>query len=279
MSGANSATGLPALARSGSTGAASPSPNSAALQKELATRLSKNGEIPNMATYKARAKNVPLYNVNGPLTRFVLLAAYHDSVEDPASPGLIHSGKVGSAVCLTADGWGQSVHTTIEHIAPRDSASDWADEFYADKDIVHRIGNLVLAPTDANSSLNNRPWPQKRILYTALGARSKEEAREVLTTAAAAGVTFAQTTEELAQLSSHMPHLRSLGERAGDWDVVFCELRAERLLELAYTRLAPWLGMDPHAAEDAGVVAATHDEDVDDYMLDDEEESPEPPVA
>lgn len=270
MSGSNALTGLSALARWDGSGV-SPNPDAAAFKKELAERLAKNGEIPNMATYKARAKNVPLYNVNGPLVRFVLLAAYHDSVEDPASPGLIHPGKLGSASCLTADGWGQLVHTTIEHVAPQGSSSDWATEFYADKDIVHRIGNLVLAPTDANSSLNNRPWSQKRILYTALGARSKEEARAVLTAAADDGITFAQSTEELAQLSSYMPHLRSLGQRIGDWDVAFSEVRADRLLELAYTSLAPWLGIDPHAAEDAGVVAATHVEEDADEDLEEEE--------
>ncbi len=269
MSGSNSPTTLPALARS-NNGTESPTPDAAALKNELAARLQKNGEIPNQATYVARARNVPLYRVNNPLTRFVLLAAYHDSVEDPSSPGLIHEGKLGSAPCLTADGWADQNHTTVEHVAPRDGSKDWQPAFYAEKDIVHRIGNLVLAPTEANSSLNNRPWAQKKVLYTALGAKSKEEAREVLTAAATAGMTFTQTTEELAQLSRYMPHLHSLGERAGDWDLVFADLRAERLLELAYVRLAPWLGIDPHAAEEEGVVAATHLTDVDDEGFDDE---------
>lgn len=275
MSGSNALTGLPALARWHGK-EASPSPNVEAFKKELAARLSQNGGIPNQATYKARAKNVPLYRVNGPLARFVLLAAYHDSVEDSMRPGLIHPGKLGSAVCLTADGWGEAVYTTIEHVAPQDSSSDWSKDFYTDRDIVHRIGNLVLAPSHANSSLNSRPWPQKRILYTALGARSKEKAREVLTVAASDGITFAQTTEELAQISSYMPHLHSLGQRSGDWDVEFAESRAERLLELAYMRLAPWLGIDPPAEDDEIVVVATHSGDGDDDAFEEDDISGEP---
>ena len=273
MAGANSVTGMSPLGRFVEQNV-SPSPSADALKIELAARLGARGEVPNLATYVSRAKGVPLYKVNNPLTRFVLLAAYHDSVEDPTSPGLIMRGKVGSAPCLTADGWANQVQETVEHVAPQDGAGSWSPGFYADKDIVHRIGNLVLIPSNANSSLSNRPWALKKILYGALGARSKEEARDILNSAD--GIKFAQTTEELAQLSSHMPHLRSLGERAGDWDAEFAGTRAERLLELAYRRLSPWLGIDPDAGGDKGVVAPTHsdvgtldDEDLDE--LDEDE--------
>jgi hypothetical protein len=100
---------------------------------------------------------------------------------------------------------------------------------------------LVLLPVPANSALGDRPWAEKRVLYAALGARSKEESKLILDDAAEHGVTFNASTEELVDLSKHMPHLSALGQRETDWNADFVESRSRRLLELAWDRLRPWL--------------------------------------
>jgi hypothetical protein len=213
-----------------------------ALKAELVTRLTHkdHGGVPNLASFLANAASLPLYTISRPLTRFLLLAAYHDTTEDSANPGLIQTGKVGVAPCFTSDGWLDEGHYTIEHIAPKQVTSGWDSAFYSDKEVVHQLGNLVLAPGDANSSLSSRPWLEKKVLYGALGAPTADEAKFILN---GSGLTFAQPTEELAQMSRYLPHLRALGQRTEDWDPVFMETRTQVLLRLVYLRLKDWLGL------------------------------------
>jgi hypothetical protein len=224
-----------------------------ALKAELVARLTHNdhGGVPNLASFLANATALPLYTISRPLTRFILLAAYHDTAEDAATPGLIKPGKVGVAPCFTSDGWLDEGHYTIEHIAPKQETSGWVLDFYSDKEVVHRLGNLVLAPRDANSSLSSRPWPEKKVLYGALGAPTADEARSILNSS---GLTFAQTTEELAQMSHYLPHLRALGQRTEEWDLAFMEARAQVLLKLVYLRLKDWLGLTWSESSDDPVV-------------------------
>ncbi|MFI5708979.1 DUF262 domain-containing protein [Kribbella sp. NPDC051620] len=249
MTGLNSLTGMGPLARtqknSSGVGQAAPVVDVEALRAELRARLESNahGDVKGEANWVTQASTVPLYTTSAPLTRFVLLAAYHDTVEDTAQPGLIRAGKEDSGPCLTYQGWADEAHLTVEHVAPQSNTGGWSQDFYAEKELVHRIGNLVLVPQAANSSLSYRPWAEKRILYAALGARSIEDARAALEEAALQkGITFQQSTEDLVHLSKHMPHLLSLGTKTEDWDPEFAARRSEQLLRLCYRRLMPWLG-------------------------------------
>jgi hypothetical protein len=264
MSGVAPLTGLGPLARTRAEvddETPVPAVDVEALKAELVQRLVdlEHGGIPNLSTFVAKAAALPLYSISQPLTRFLLLAAYHDTVEDPDHPGLIMLGKAGVAPCFTAQGWKNGDHLTVEHIAPRQITAGWDDAFYSDSEVVHRIGNLVLSPAQANSSLSSRPWTEKKVLYGALGAPTAQEAKSLLD---GSGLTFAQSTEELAQLSTYLPHLRALGQRAEEWDTVFMEARAEALLRLAYLRLKDWLGLSwPEGGAVAVGVADEWDEE------------------
>lgn len=231
-----------------------------ALKAELVARLTDkdHGGVPNLASFLASAAALPLYTISRPLTRFVLLAAYHDTTEDSANPGLIKPGKVGVAACFTSDGWYDEMHYTIEHIAPKQETSGWDPGFYSEKEVVHRLGNLVLAPRDANSSLSSRPWTEKKVLYAALGAPTPDEAKSILNDS---GLTFNQTTEELAQMSHYLPHLRALGQRTDEWDPKFMGARAEVLLRLAYMRLKDWLGLAWSESSDEPVFRKVDEDD------------------
>ncbi|MFD3658937.1 HNH endonuclease family protein [Streptomyces sp. NPDC058620] len=201
----------------------------------------KHGDVPNLPSFLASASALPLYSISRPLTRFLLLAAYHDTLEDQENPGLIIQGKAGVASCFTADGWADETHLTIEHITPQQATGGWDQEFYSQKETVHKLGNLVLAPGAANTSLSSRPWTEKRVLYAALGAPTADDSKSILN---GSGLTFAQTTEDLAAMSRYLPHLRALGQREDEWDPMFMDQRAEVLLRLAYTRLKGWLGLE-----------------------------------
>jgi len=238
-------TGMGPLARQRAVpdpGKPDPIVDASALKMELAQRLTseKYGGIPNLASFLAAASALPLFTISRPLTRFLLLAAYHDTIEDTDQPGLIKQGKVGVAPCFTSDGWSDGTHFTIEHIAPQQATGGWEAAFYSEKEIVHKVGNLVLAPGAANSSLSSRPWNEKRVLYAALGATTADEAKKILNDS---GLAFAQSTEELAKLSHYMPHLRALGQRDSEWNPAFMDQRADVLLRLAYARLKDWLGI------------------------------------
>lgn len=242
----DSLTGVGPFARQGadgSIGTRKPVVDLDALKAELRARLTHpdHGGISNLRSFIAAASGLPLYSISRPLTRFLLLAAYHDAVESSVEPGLIDDGKVGVAPCFTSDGWFDDGHFTIEHIAPQQATGGWDSPFYSDKDIVNRLGNLVLSPGNANSSLSSRPWTEKKVLYAALGAKSVEEARTVLVES---GLIFNQTTEELVQMSHYLPHLRALGQRSADWDPAFMESRTEVLLRRVYSRLQDWLGLE-----------------------------------
>lgn len=239
-----------------------------AFKAELAARLRVNGELPNLATFVDRASRVPIYAVSKPLARFLLLAAYHDAVEDPDNAGLIKQGKGGVSPCFTAAGWSDDGHLTLEHIAPVGGASTgWSMDYYSDKDIINRIGNMVLAPAGANSSLGARPWAEKKVLYGALGAASQDDAKSLLNAAQAQGIQFPQSTEELTQLSRYLPHLRALSGR-DEMAPDFADLRGSELLKLVYARIGSWLDLSWSADGNDQVVPSSSPEEVEE---DDEE--------
>lgn len=248
MSGSNPVAGLAPLARKLRVGSALvPSVDIGALKAELRGRLAAkdHGAVSDKNDWIGQAKSVPAYMNSNHIARFVLLAAYHDAVEDPAENGLIIPGKSGVSQCLTYEDWRADKHLSLEHIAPKNKEMGWDDKLYEDRELIHRIGNLVLVQQAANSSLGNRPWKEKAILYSALGATSQHEAQKVLETASTAGITFAQSTADIVALSMHMPHLSALGvhgvKHQGDWTPDMVEKRSQRILELAWDRLWSWL--------------------------------------
>lgn len=214
------------------------------LKAELRARLKHKdyGDLKSKEDFINQAVLIPAYDNNRSLSRFMLLAAYHDSVADPSRNGLIMKGRPLVSPCLTFEGFNDDRNLTLEHIAPQQSANGWDKSLYADKEIVHRMGNLVLVPKVANSSLSSRPWKHKRVLYRVLGAASHEIAAEVLEKAQSSdGVEFGGSTQELLSTSTHLPHLAALGNRDEDWTVEFINNRSKTLLGLAYDELSKWL--------------------------------------
>lgn len=269
----DSLSGIGPLAREAAAagaGKAEPMVDAEALRVELRIRLSDahHGGIANLASFLAASSDLPLYTMSRPLTRFLLLAAYHDTVEDLEHPGLIVPGKVGISSCLTADGWADDRTFTIEHVAPKQQTSGWNQIFYSDKEVVHQLGNLVLAPGAANSSLSSRPWTEKKVLYAALGAVTPSEAKSILDKSE---LTFAQSTTDLAQMSHYLPHLRALALRDGEWDPPFMHERGQALLTLAYRRLNDWLGLNWSEASTDSVVPVVGENQMSNEELSDDE--------
>ncbi|MFN9030839.1 MAG: hypothetical protein ACK54C_16140 [Betaproteobacteria bacterium] len=143
-------TGLPPLARTLREGApadtSAPSVDVVRLKAELRARLahSDHGAIADKTRFIAEASQVPAYANSRLVSRMLLLAAHHDAVEDESAPGLIRLGRELVSPCFTYEGLTDERRLALEHIAPVTKASGWVEEFYSSKEVVHRIGNLVL---------------------------------------------------------------------------------------------------------------------------------------
>jgi len=248
LAGNNSVTGLPPLARSlqlgAPIGAVVPTVDISWLKRELRARLGHrdHGAVPSKEQFLLEASPIPAYMNSRPVSRFLLLAAYHDAIEDTLVPGLIVKGREAVSPCLTYKGFLDERHLSLEHIAPQNASPNWPEELYATRDIVHQLGNLVLVPLDANSMLSDRAWSHKRVLYKALGAASVDEAAEVLRLASQSGIEFGDGAKTVSTLAAHMPHLTALGQRDVErWDEAFISERSKRLLGLAWDKLDSWL--------------------------------------
>jgi hypothetical protein len=236
-------TKMPALARSlkkqAPEGASAPAVDLDALKAELRARLAhaEHGGIDTRDKFVREAYMLPAYLNSREVTRFILLAAYHDSVADPSSNGLIVKGKVAVSPSLTFDGFRDERNFSLEHIAPKDQVFGWDAQFYETKEITNRLGNLVLVPQVANSSLSARPWREKRVMYSALGANSHADAERILAHAKDNdAIEFGESTVEIINSSKHLPQVAAIGERDAEWSVDFIEERSKRLLGLAMGR-------------------------------------------
>ena len=112
--------------------------------------------------------DVPIYSHARPLARFLLFAATHDTATDPAAPGLLtRQGIVPSddRPYLTFDQWQSERYLTVEHVAPNsDKPEGWDKNIYTNARHRNTIGNLVLLPTEENSSIGNTTWSKKKDL-------------------------------------------------------------------------------------------------------------------
>lgn len=234
---------LPALAR-GLRGDKS-LPNAEAIQTVLTARLKadrKNGgaNIGGKQEWIDKVIAQPLYDVNSTLARFVLLAASHDTVE--GNDGSLVAGKEGTQPILDFTAWTGEKYATVEHIAPQSRANGWSADLYND-DEYERLGNLTLLPLNANQSLSDRPWEQKRVLLGALAATTQQESAEMLDILRNKGVDVSKIAESI-YCGHFLPHVHAISRIQGDWTLDSVEKRGRNLAELAWIRLAPWLGLD-----------------------------------
>lgn len=209
------------------------------LKGRLRARLANafHGDIPTRERFVEEGAKLPSFQINKVVARFLLLAAYHDAIEDAANPGLIVKGRTAVSPCLTYAGFTEEKHLTLEHIAPQQRAGGWAD-VWVEKDLVHSLGNLVLAPQVANSSFSNRSWVEKKVLYAALSSRSQQEAETKL---ADSSVDFGDSTQAIAMGATHLPHLSAVSLLADEWNADFIRRRSERILGLAWDELHTWI--------------------------------------
>lgn len=243
MEGGHPATGLAPLARRVGNTDESAAPDADLLQTALVSILTVEGKVGTKEDWVKAAARVPAYDNQREITRFILLAAAHDSAGDPSSPGLTVAGKSGLLPLLDYAHWRDQDSQTVEHIAPRTREDGWLDAIYDDAETIDRLGNLTLLPLAENSSLSNGSWTRKRLIYKILSAATSDELDPLLQQAKAQGIQISKSTTDLLANSRHLPMAKALASVDGDWTFDLVERRSIRIAELAWARLAPWLGL------------------------------------
>ncbi|MBP6862209.1 MAG: DUF262 domain-containing protein [Neisseriaceae bacterium] len=211
--------------------------------KEALLSILSEGGAGTKEKWLALALQQPIYKINKDIARFLLLAASHDSVPDtnPANYGLICKGKKGVLKLLDVQNWLDTNNQTVEHIAPQEN-TDWDDSLYsegADKLHINKLGNLTLLPKPENSSISNQSWQKKLILYKMLSSKTEEETQALGLEAKNIGIK--QSVDTIIQQAAFLPMIQALAQYDGEWNIEFVNKRTERISELAWDKISPWL--------------------------------------
>ncbi len=186
----------------------------------------------------------PVYDISQPLTRFLLFASAHDTVEDDHDSELPDAGVPGTLDMLTWNKWSDDL--TIEHVAPQEpdpEQDDWPKPLYEKPDLLNYLGNLTLLPTAVNSSFNNKPWEKKKKMYHVLSGLTLEEREARLADARNEGVELPESTKDILRAGKYFPHLSTICN-VEKWNEELVRKRSKRLAKLVWKNIAPWLGFD-----------------------------------
>lgn len=236
--------GMPSLCRVEPNGAELPPPNAGMLKAALRHVLKVEGKIETKDDWVKAAARMPAYKNQKDITRFILLAAAHDSSASKDEPGLTVAGKKDLLPMLDVKHWRDASSQTVEHIAPDTLSDGWDGKLYEDAEVIHRLGNLTLLPQPENSSLGNGSWARKRLVYKILSAETPDELDPLLAQAEGQGIVIGKNTAELLADSKHLPMVKAVSSVEGDWTLDLVERRSIRIAELAWGRIAPWLDLD-----------------------------------
>jgi len=230
---------VPPLARGLRNGSQLPRPDQikqALFAKLTAERFNGGGNIKDKKDWLDKTIQQPMWEVNNLLARFFLFIAFNDTVE---KDGRLVSGKPGSNPILNLESWTGEKYKSVEHIAPRSRKNGWSPELYENEEH-ERIGNLTLVPSRANSSLGDRPWNEKRVVYGALAAETSEQAKEILQELSQAGGSLTNNAEAIYS-GEYLPHVHVLYKVQGEWNLNAVESRGRELAELVWDKMVVWL--------------------------------------
>ncbi|EAM3717048.1 DUF262 domain-containing protein [Salmonella enterica subsp. enterica serovar 4,12:d:-] len=237
--------GLKPLARNNNDFGSEITLNVIELKKAFLSILERDGHVGSKEDWVKAISKIPAYSNQKEITRFILLAAAHDSVEDKANPGLTVAGRPGILPLLDVKNWTGEQSKTIEHIAPQEKESKgWLEDIYEDPELIDRLGNLTLLPIRENSSLKNGSWEKKKLFYKILSAMTPDELEPLLEQGKAQNINLAQSTNDLLIESKYLPLVKSVTTVEGDWTKELIEKRSVRIAELAWERIHAWLAVE-----------------------------------
>lgn len=198
--------------------------------------------FPDRESWVKAASRVPIYSHSAVVAKFLLIVASDDAALDPSENGLIVRGKKGLSSTVHTSAWGADVHYSVEHVAPQASkAAGWVEALYDDPQTVDRLGNLILLPTVANSSMGKRPWVEKGLIYRLLSSETAQAAEAVRGEGEKLGLALPVGDGTVIGKANYMPMCKSVGALGADWEPAVVDKRSVRFAELAYDRVVGWL--------------------------------------
>ncbi len=214
------------------------------LKDYLKNSLFSAKKLTTKAEWLKKAGSYLKYDSSNSVCRIALLIAFHDTIADETSPGLMKPGKTNSSPYFNLAKWNSSDLKDIEHIAPQEADGSWDSELYnLNNKMYDSIGNLTLLPSEINSSASNKAWKAKYLYYQHLGTRDLQKVQELNTRAEQEGIILNPNTIELLQNSNyceHILHILEVGED-GSWNNELVKKRGERILELLWDKVIKWL--------------------------------------
>ena len=213
------------------------------LRGQLVGALAKKG-LGTKREWEIRARQNLTYEDAKTVCKFALFVAAHDTIPDDAQPGLMKIGVSGVDPHLMPEFWRSSDFKSLEHVAPqkRDAGGTWEEAIYVDG-AQDRIGNLLLLPTDINSTVGNKRWIEKWLYYQHLALKDPAQQEALGVQAKEYGISLSQKTVKLLQDSGHHSHIRSAVTIGidGQWDNTLIKTRTERICDILWTRMQSWL--------------------------------------
>lgn len=223
---------------------ACPATISSSVLKQYFLEVLKNRQIDKRERWMTASVPFLLYTEIKEICRFVLFIAGHDRVGDDRNPGLFAPGTKDACPLLKLSRWAAKDHKSLEHVAPQTPPKNhnWDVKIYTDNK-VHKIGNLILLPTDINKFVNNKDWSVKFLHYSHVGVREKEKLKELSAEAEKQGVVLSKKAIKVlsnANWNCSVEPILKLGER-GPWDADLIDRRTKQIKELAWDELSSWL--------------------------------------
>ena len=185
----------------------------------------------------------PLYEQSKPLTRFMLLAAAHQSLPAQDEHGIWVRESVRESHqrdFLCKDRWKDPNYKTVEHVAPKSiNIGEWEENLESDK-LRHTLGNLVLLPGKENLIASNHSWEMKKFLYQAFTTQTNEELSEVIELANESKHKFPDKTISALRDGTRLPILESL-KYVDSWSATTVKARSKNIASLTWEIVRPWL--------------------------------------
>ena len=200
------------------------------IEKKIKTELTQD-------VFIKLSKNVSAYRNNKSLTKYLLLVSGRDSISNENAPGLLVKGVKDCAPVYSYKQWTDL--STIEHIYPQSMSDGW-DASLSEISSPHVLGNLVLLPSYINSSLGNRPWKEKKLIYNMLASKTINVRNNLYSIALSEGVELSFTTEQIAVKASMMQQLESIG-LVDNWDEKIVDKRSMNLYSRVWDEIHKWL--------------------------------------
>lgn len=203
--------------------------------------LEHKGQLSTKADWTKAVSRTGVYQHSAVLARFLLFCASDDAVPHHAEKGLIERGRAGCSPMLKLAQWNNDAYFTVEHIAPQTKSAGWETGIFDEPQTVHTLGNLLLLPSETNTIVGARRWEHKRLMYTLLASATTDEFESVSKELGAAGLTLSRSATDVLNNAKYLGICKSVVSIDQPWSVEIIQKRTQRLAELAWERLEPWL--------------------------------------